>query len=455
MAPAAADAQEPLERPLGVSEELWHRAYEMGTGIVQVGFGLGSMPDVGQLQSSVDALVEMHPFLGAQIVKDSKGKLRYKLKPAGPSVLVDPSLPSYTLPWASRACMKSLEEEPEVTLLQRVMELGFSIPLGTDIKGPADVFQVWFFPASTASFGGHKDSLILLRAHGGSLDRQSVGEEPPLEALVSNVKMDDCAVPPSLEDLLPCKLDKGFFQKGIDAQWQYEIDGLTEEASTRSAAVTVALLSACEKEGTTVHGAECAALLKAVAAVKGIKENKMETYGMTSVFDVRKYLEPPLPSNSLGMFYSALPAAEKVGESTDIWDLARQISQTAAVAEAKGKHFTEMSVLNMLFSQALKHPALTPDHSLRTSLVAAFTNAPHQATWRKVDQICLNESLGPFASIHGVGPCIALGDTLQAGPDLHLGLVYAAPLYSRKQVKEVASLMRRQLMDCLGFPCEA
>eukprot|EP00850_Spirogloea_muscicola_P015458 SM000118S25601 [mRNA] locus=s118:263388:266578:- [translate_table: standard] len=410
MAPAAADAQEPLERPLGVSEELWHRAYEMGTGIVQVGFGLGSMPDVGQLQSSVDALVKMHPFLGAQIVKDSKGKLRYKLKPTGPSVL-------------------SLEEEPEVTLLQRVMELGFSIPLGTDIKGPADVFQVWFFPASAASFGGHKDSLILLRAHGGSLDRQSVGEEPPLEALVSNVKMDDCTIPPSLEDLLALKLDKGFFQKGIDAvAMANEIDGLTEEASTRSAAVTVALLSACEKEGTTVHGAECAALLKAVAAVKGLKENKMATYGMTSVFDVRKYLEPPVPSNSLGMFYSALPAAEKVGESTDIWDLARQISQTAAVAEAKGKHFTEMSVLNMLFSQALKHPALTPEHSLRTSLVAAFTNAPHHSNWRNVDQ---------------------------AGPDLHLGLVYAAPLYSRKQVKEVASLMRRQLMDCLGFPCEA
>jgi len=50
------------------------------------------------------------------------------------------------------------------------------------------------------------------------------------------------------------------------------------------------------------------------------------------------------------------------------------------------------------------------------------------------------------ASVHGVGPSIAIFDTIRDG-SLDCACVYPAPLHSREQMQEVVGKMKAVLID--------
>ena len=53
----------------------------------------------------------------------------------------------------------------------------------------------------------------------------------------------------------------------------------------------------------------------------------------------------------MGIYDSGLPLRQAVAETSDFWELARSLSQLATSAVERNGHFTELPVLEFLFSK--------------------------------------------------------------------------------------------------------
>ena len=69
-----------------------------------------------------------------------------------------------------------------------------------------------------------------------------------------------------------------------------------------------------------------------------------------SLIECRAHLDPPLPFDAIGNYDAGLPLSAKVNESTPFWDIARSLSTSANESVSSRKMFTEMPVLDSLFS---------------------------------------------------------------------------------------------------------
>jgi hypothetical protein len=96
------------------------------------------------------------------------------------------------------------------------------------------------------------------------------------------------------------------------------------------------------------------------------------------------------------------------------------------------------SVCDVICSdQVMKHPSVTPSSSLRTALFTLFVDPPMEAQWKGVENLSLLGTLGPFSSMHFVGPCFCLGEAVLEGPELLLSFIYPSPLFSREQIFDI------------------
>lgn len=116
-----------------------------------------------------------------------------------------------------------------------------------------------------------------------------------------------------------------------------------------------------------------------------------------------------------------------------------------ANAKNSNKHFSDMSDLNFLMCKAIENPGLTPSSSLRTALISVFEDPIIDDSNELNQQLGLEDFVG-CASAHGVGPSIAIFDTIRDG-GLDCACVYPAPLHSREQMQELIDHMRRILVD--------
>lgn len=167
---------------------------------------------------------------------------------------------------------------------------------------------------------------------------------------------------------------------------------------------TAGLIAGCKKEKTTLAGALAAAFLKTAANTKELKEKKKDDFSFTrynylrcsallflkcniscyllcssslccialitfarviscvltpgfavcSLVDCRKFFDPSFPEDTIGNFVGGIPQSQQVKEGVSFWDLARSVSATTEKEVSKSKHFSEIPVLNMLFSQVTK-----------------------------------------------------------------------------------------------------
>ena len=95
------------------------------------------------------------------------------------------------------------------------------------------------------------------------------------------------------------------------------------------------LLAAARAQGTTVHGALCAAQLLAQRQLQSGSE-------ATPVFlscpvDMRPHLEPAPPATPIGLFVSLISATFSVSADTDFWQLARDIITQTRLQIARGE----------------------------------------------------------------------------------------------------------------------
>lgn len=116
-----------------------------------------------------------------------------------------------------------------------------------------------------------------------------------------------------------------------------------------------------------------------------------------------------------------------------------------ANAKNSNKHFSDMSDLNFLMCKAIENPSLTPSSSLRTALISVFEDPVIDDSNELHQQLGLEDFVG-CASVHGVGPSIAIFDTIRNG-GLDCACVYPSPLHSREQMQELIDHMRRILVD--------
>ncbi|CAI5512323.1 unnamed protein product [Closterium sp. Naga37s-1] len=112
---------------------------------------------------------------------------------------------------------------------------------------------------------------------------------------------------------------------------------------------TAALLAAGESHGCSLFSLECAAGLKAAARMKHLG-GRTEVFSLGSAIGCRTILNPPLPQTALGEYMSMLPLKQEVSEKLPFWDVATSISAHAESALQRQQQFTDMPVLELLFS---------------------------------------------------------------------------------------------------------
>lgn len=131
----------------------------------------------------------------------------------------------------------------------------------------------------------------------------------------------------------------------------------------------------------------------------------------------------------------------------ELWDFAKRIYTSFRDAMNSNKHFSDMADFNFLMCKAIENPGLTPSSSLRTSSVSVFED-PIVGQNNEVHTGLGIEDYVGCASVHGVGPSIAMFDTIRDGK-LDCACVYPFPLHSREQMQALIDKMKTILIDAV------
>ena len=144
--------------------------------------------------------------------------------------------------------------------------------------------------------------------------------------------------------------------------------------------VTQALLRTARAQGSSLHGALCAAQLLAQLALKPSDEPSV--FCLSSPVDMRPYLEPAPDVSPTGLYVSIVSNTFSVDSETPFWELARDIiSQTRRqLARGEGHLFFNMFGLN--------GTPVTPEHTapLTQKVMASQPNT-------------MVSNVGPIASV--------------------------------------------------------
>lgn len=134
-----------------------------------------------------------------------------------------------------------------------------------------------------------------------------------------------------------------------------------------------------------------------------------------------------------------------MGANEDLWELAKRSHTAFTNAKNWNKHFTDMGDLNFLMSKAIDNPGLTPSSSQRTAFISVFEEPVFETSTDIHGALGVEDYLG-CASVHGVGPTLAIFDTIR-DECLDCACVYPSPLHSREQMQELVRGMKKILSD--------
>lgn len=314
-------------------------------------------------------------------------------------------------------------------------------------------------------------SVVVLRIHTSVCDRaaslallrkllelmsEKNGEGAELELLK---KME---VGLGIEEYIPAgKASKPFWARGIDMvgyglnSFRFSNLKFMDSETTRGSQVvklklskddTDRILDGCKTRGIKLCGLLAAAGVIAAHSSKGLNENQWEKYAIVTLINCRSILDPVLSPDFPGFYHSAILNTHDVKGGDDLWELAKRTFTSFINAKNNNKHFSDMGDLNFLMCRAIDNPGLTPSSSLRTSLISVFEDPVIDTTSTVHQEIGLEDFIG-CASAHGVGPSIAIFDTIRDG-QLDCACVYPFPLHTREQMQELIGEMKRILVDC-------
>lgn len=151
-------------------------------------------------------------------------------------------------------------------------------------------------------------------------------------------------------------------------------------------------------------------------------------------------------SQCTGFYHSAILNSHVIKGGERFWELAKRTYGAFANYKNNNKHFSDMADMNFLMGKAIDNPGLTSSSSLRTSMMSVFEDTvidDHGSEMQR--EVGLEDYMG-CASVHGVGPSIAVFDTIRDGR-LDCVCVYPTPLHSREQMQELINKMKVILIE--------
>ncbi|ERN13020.1 uncharacterized protein LOC18441257 [Amborella trichopoda] len=451
----------------GGTENSWCRAVMGGTGITVLSLLLSKPMDPTIIQETLQTIMTQSPLLRHKLVWESNSKNPSFSLSSNPS-------PNFEIIDTSPT-LKLLGVLSDQTHLGNFIGDAFHCLLEHELnrnswcdglnEKPMNMFFV------TLYFLGGSHSILSLRLHTAICDRASavcilrkilrlVYER---ESGVIGASETGDVVHEGIEDLIPKgKADKPFWAHGIDllgyslgskrlTNIQFQETKLPRSSQMIRLQMgyeeTGRLLAECRRKGVKLCGAIAAAGLMAVSLSKQL-HNQCENYAIVTLIDCRKMLEPALHDDNLGFYHSAIMNTISINGEEDLWQLANRFKEALNGTISRNKHFTDMSDVNYLMCKAISCPAFTPYSSLRTSFMVVFEDTLMDDTQDLQEELGVLDYVG-CSSVHGVGPSIAVFDTVRNG-QLDCACVYPSPLHSRKQMHGLIENMKNILTGASG-----
>ncbi|GAB2264200.1 hypothetical protein Droror1_Dr00026334 [Drosera rotundifolia] len=447
MTTAPSPSPEFTSRPASNTELSWIKAVPTGTGTTVVALLL-SHPPPPHLSSSLHRILSSHPLLRSTL----------SLSPS-PTFLI-PSPPS-SPPNLQTLLVGPTKSSPIETVLESELNENPWARPENDNNGNDDDGGV--FEAKVYEVEGMGRWVVVLKVHTAVCDRTAVAGV--LRELIGYMRGRDYGDDEGglgIEEFVPRgKGNKPFWARGKD-MIGYSLNSLRlsnlrfvdVEGARRTEMVrlrfdkeeTARIVEACRLRDIKLCGAYSAAALIAARALNGVPEGEWEKYAVTTLVDCRAILDPALSSHHVGFYHSAILNTHDLNGGDDLWDLARRTYKSYLDSKNRNKHFTDMADLNFLMCKAINNPGLTPSSSLRTSFISVFEDPIIDDTEDHIFKELGVEDYVGCATVHGVGPSIAIFDTVRTGK-LDCACVYPAPLHSREQMQDMIDRMKQILLD--------
>ena len=212
------------------------------------------------------------------------------------------------------------------------------------------------------------------------------------------------------------------------------------------------LLDRSRREGTSVHGAICAAGLLAVSKV--MTDGSPRVLACTSAVDMRKRLTPPI-GDEMGLFVSVLWAIQRVRQDGSFWDLARAIREKLATRIALGDPSVVASAGSVVLPALERLPG--KDRSGRIVKIAESLMYNFKGTGvSNLGRTELPERMGGFTvkSISFSGSLVNLGYFLSVVNTfkgaLNINCLFNEPLIDRERARALAERAENFLKESVG-----
>ncbi|CAA3022832.1 Hypothetical predicted protein [Olea europaea subsp. europaea] len=449
-------------RPVGSTEYSWCKAVPGGTGITVLALLLSKPLNIPLLQSALHKLQIAHPILNSQLYFDPTSSAFSCIISPAPQLQIQTFDLSSTaqILQSNSSHLNSQSISPFHLILEH--ELNKNSWQNLDPSLETAVFLASLYTLENGRW------VLALRLHTSVCDRTSMAA---LRRGLSGM-IGEGAVPLAvervenefglgIENYIPSgKANKPFWARGVDmlgytlnafrlANLSFKDTELPRASQVvklqLNSEETDMILSRCKSRDIKLCGLLAAAGLIAARSLNGIPDDQWEKYAITTLVDCRSILDPVLSSHHIGFYHSAILNTHDVKGGEDLWKLATRTYTSFTNAKRNNKHFSDMADLNFLMCQAIDNPGLTPSASLRTSLLSVFEDSMIDQSKELQQVIGLEDFIG-CGSTHGVGPSLALFDTIRDG-ELDCACVYPSPLHSREQMQEFVHEMKRVLLD--------
>ncbi|KAL8509433.1 hypothetical protein ACS0TY_016586 [Phlomoides rotata] len=461
LSPQSVDEVEPKTRPVGTTEFSWCRAAPGGTGLTVLALLISKPPNIPFSQNAIHTLQISHPILNSKLRFESATNSFSYVTPSVPHLKIH----QFDLQSTAQILETHFPDErnsisPFHLILEH--ELNNNTWQNPDPSSDTDLFFASVYTLENSKW------VWAFRLHTSVCDRTSavalLSEMLEMMGEGEGVKFEDgkeMEVSLGIEDYIPCgQGNKPFWARGID-MLGYSLNsfrlanlGFKDTESPRMSRVvrlqmsaddTNRILSSCNDKEIKLSGVLGAAALIASHSLNEIPDDQWQKYGVVTLMDCRPVLDPVLSSHHMGFYHSAILHTHDVKRGDDLWELAKRIHASFMNAKNKKKHFTDMSDLNFLMCKAIENPGLTPSASLRTSLASVFEDPVIDHPNKLHEAIGLEDAIG-CASVHGVGPSMAIFDTIR-DERLDCACVFPFPLHSREQMQGLVDEMKRILLD--------
>ncbi|XP_042012335.1 uncharacterized protein LOC121760783 [Salvia splendens] len=439
------------------TELSWCRAVPTGTGITVLALLFSKPPDVPFLENALRSLQSSHPILNSKLRFDPSSNSFSYVTPQSPYLQIRPFDSQSTA-----HILRSPNPNP-IPPLHLILEHELNT---NSWQNPHPSSDTDLFFASLYSLEGG-NSVLALRLHTSACDRAAAGAL--LKELVAFMEAKqgiqgesgkEMKVSLGIEDCIPSgQGNKPFWSRGVDMLGHslnsFRLANLSfkDTASPRLSRVvrfkmseedTGKILSRCNSKKIKLSAALAAAGLIACHASKRFPDEQWEKYAVVTLMDCRPALDPVLSSQHIGFYHTAIMHTYDIHGGEKLWELAKLVHSSFMDSKSKNKHFTDMADLNFLMCKAIENPSLTPSSSLRTSLISVFEDPIFDPPNKLKETMGFEDFIG-CASVHGVGPSIAVFDTIRRGA-LDCALVYPFPLFSREQMNDFIDRINRILL---------